>query len=53
MLTRVLLPVAALARLATAGLYPGITTDNHTCALGMFVALDRPIGSRGRFTNMA
>ncbi|PNY26066.1 Ribonuclease Le2 [Tolypocladium capitatum] len=29
----VLVPVAALAQLASAGLYPGITPDNHTCAL--------------------
>lgn len=30
-----LLPVAALAGVAAAGLYPGLTTDNHTCILGM------------------
>ncbi|KAL3955614.1 hypothetical protein ACCO45_011177 [Purpureocillium lilacinum] len=29
----VLVSVAGLAQLASAGLYPGITTDNHTCAL--------------------
>ncbi|KND92985.1 Ribonuclease Le2 [Tolypocladium ophioglossoides CBS 100239] len=28
-----LIPIAALAQLASAGLYPGITPDNHTCAL--------------------
>ena len=28
------LSVAALAKVAFAGLYPGITSDNHTCALG-------------------
>jgi hypothetical protein len=28
------LSAAALAKVAFAGLYPGITSDNHTCALG-------------------
>ena len=29
------LPAAGLLQLAAAGLYPGITTDNHTCVLRM------------------
>lgn len=29
------LGVAGLAEVALAGLYPGITPDNHTCAIGM------------------
>ncbi|KAK3190432.1 hypothetical protein K4F52_003453 [Lecanicillium sp. MT-2017a] len=28
-----MLPAAAVVQLAAAGLYPGITTDNHTCVL--------------------
>lgn len=28
--------VLAGAQLAAAGLYPGVTADNHTCALGMY-----------------
>lgn len=28
--------VLAGAQLAAAGLYPGITADNHTCLLGTF-----------------
>lgn len=29
------LPAAAVVQLVAAGLYPGITTDNHTCVLRM------------------
>jgi ribonuclease T2 len=33
MRTATFLPAAALAKVAFAGLYPGITPENHTCAL--------------------
>lgn len=29
------LGVVSLAEVAVAGLYPGITPDNHTCVIGM------------------
>lgn len=33
MVKSAILPAAALVPLATAALYPGVTTDNHTCIL--------------------
>lgn len=33
MVNSALLPAAVLVPLAAAALYPGVTTDNHTCVL--------------------
>jgi hypothetical protein len=51
------LPAAGLLQLAAAGLYPGITTDNHTCVLRMgysislmMMAVDADLSCRGAST---
>lgn len=51
MVKSLVLPVAALLPLATAALYPGVTSDNHTCVLSAFFTLAPDPMFLARFQN--